>query len=66
MLYQVETNGEDADRALIKYCSLFPYQEDIVEYARYLLAGITAHQEKIDEYHTAGVRTLADRPDHVC
>lgn len=50
MLYQVETNGEDPGRALTKYCTLFPYQEDIVEYARYLLTGISTHQEKIDEF----------------
>lgn len=50
MLYQVETAGEDSDRALTKYCSLFPYQEDIVVYARHLLAGIGSHQEQIDGF----------------
>ena len=50
MLYQVETHGEDPVEALTKYCSLFPYQEDIADYARYLLTGIGTHQEKIDEF----------------
>jgi transcription antitermination protein NusB len=50
MLYQVETNGEDPEGALTKYCSLFPYQEDIVDYARYLLAGIVSHKANIDEF----------------
>ncbi|MEN6617768.1 MAG: transcription antitermination factor NusB [Syntrophorhabdus sp.] len=50
MLYQVETAGDDPERALTRYCSLFPYQQDIVDYARYLLTGICAHQDKIDEY----------------
>ena len=50
MLYQVETAGDDADRALTKYCSLFPYQQDIVDYAQLLLTVIRRHQEKIDEF----------------
>ena len=50
MLYQVETHGEDRLEALTKYCSLFPYQEDIADYARYLLTGIGTNQEKIDEF----------------
>ena len=50
MLYQVETHGENPLEALTKYCSLFPYQEDIADYARYLLTGIGTHQEKIDEF----------------
>jgi len=50
MLYQVETAGEDSERALVKYCSLFPYQQDIVDYASLLLAGIGTHKEKIDEF----------------
>ncbi len=50
MLYQVETAGEDPERALTKYCSLFPYQQDIVDYARLLLTGISAHREQIDEF----------------
>ena len=48
MLYQVETAGEDPERALTKYCSLFPYQQDIVDYARLLLTGISAHREQIE------------------
>jgi N utilization substance protein B len=50
MLYQVETAGDDPERALTRYCSLFPYQQDIVDYAKHLLVGIGAHQEQIDEF----------------
>lgn len=50
MLYQVETNGEDPERALTKYCSLFPYQQDIVDYTRLLLGGIAQNKDRIDEY----------------
>jgi len=50
MLYQVETAGDDPERALVRYCSLFPYQQDIVDYARLLLTGTSAHREQIDEF----------------
>lgn len=50
MLYQVELNGEDADAALQNYCKIFPYQDDIVEYARFLLAGISKEKRKLDQY----------------
>lgn len=50
MLYQMETAGTDPEEALIKYCEVFPYQPDIIEYARYLLSGIKKEMEKIDMY----------------
>lgn len=50
MLYQVELNGDDAKVALENYCNIFPYHNDIVDYARYLLSGITKEQRKLDGY----------------
>lgn len=50
MLYQVELNGEDAETALQNYCKIFPYQSDIVEYARFLLSGIEKEKRKLDGY----------------
>jgi transcription antitermination protein NusB len=50
MLYQMEVNRDSIDRALERYTRIFPYQEDIVVYARTLLAGIRREQEKLDDY----------------
>jgi N utilization substance protein B len=50
MLYQLETNGNDLEQALLAYCESFPYQQDIVEYARTILSGIKREKEKIDVY----------------
>lgn len=50
MLYQMEVNRDTIDRALERYIRIFPYQEDIVAYARTLLAGIRQEQEKLDSY----------------
>jgi len=50
MLYQMEVNRDTIDRALERYTRIFPYQEDIVAYARTLLAGIRQEQEKLDDY----------------
>ena len=50
MLYQWETNGNDPERALLAYCESFPYQPDIVEYARSILSGVKRENEKIDAY----------------
>ena len=49
MLYQMEVNRDTIDKALEKYTKIFPYQEDIVEYARFLLVGIKREQEKLDD-----------------
>lgn len=50
MLYQVETAGEDPELALVRYCEAFPYQQDIIDYTRFLLSGITEQQAAIDRY----------------
>ena len=50
MLYQTELNEEDAGAALRRYCEIFPYQGDIVDYARFLLLGVTKHQAQVDGY----------------
>lgn len=50
MLYQVELNGDDAKVALENYCKIFPYQSDILEYARFLLSGISKEKRKLDGY----------------
>jgi N utilization substance protein B len=48
MLYQGETNSDDPESALTNYCETFPYQQDIIDYARRLLAGIKQNQPIID------------------
>ncbi len=50
MLYQIETNSEDIELALDRYCEAFPYQTDIVDYTRLLLAGIRKEREMIDRF----------------
>ena len=50
MLYQMETNNEDPESALTKYCEIFPYQKDIVEYATVILSGIKKERETIDRF----------------
>ncbi len=48
MLYQWETNGNDPEKALGAYCEIFPYREDVIGYARSVLAGVRAEKTKID------------------
>jgi N utilization substance protein B len=48
MLYQVETAGEDPELALARYCEIFPYQQDIIDYSRLLLSGVIQQKESID------------------
>lgn len=50
MLYQMETGGDDPERALTRYCELFPYQRDIIDYAKYILSGIKREMDTIDRY----------------
>lgn len=50
MLYQMETNGDDPELALAKYCEIFPYQKDIVDYTKLLLSGVTMEKSFIDRY----------------
>ena len=68
MLYQVETAGEDPELALARYCESFPYQQDILEYARFLLSGVKQEQAAIDkriedasEHWRLGRTTYIDR-----
>ena len=49
MLYQMETNSEDTDRALARYCESFPYQQDVIDYTRVLLSGIERERDAIDK-----------------
>lgn len=48
MLYQMETNSEDTDRALARYCESFPYQQDVIDYTWVLLSGIEREKDAID------------------
>ncbi len=48
MLYQLETNSEDPEHALEKYCEIFPYQKDIIDYSVFLLSGIKKERDAID------------------
>jgi N utilization substance protein B len=50
MLYQIEVNRGNADAALERYVKIFPYQEDIVAYTRFLLSGVITEQKKLDRY----------------
>ena len=62
MLYQMETNSEDPESALIKYCEIFPYQKDIVDYATVILSGIKKERETIDRFiETACANWKIDR-----
>jgi transcription antitermination protein NusB len=66
MLYQLETNGGDAVLALAKYCELFPYQEDIISYAREILIGVGREKPMIDGYlQTASEHWRLNRITHV-
>ena len=53
MLYQMEVNRDTVDTALERYTKIFPYQDDIVAYARLLLAGVSKEQAKLDDYIAA-------------
>lgn len=50
MLYQMETNADDPERALERYCETFPYHADVIAYTRQLLSGITREKVTIDTY----------------
>ncbi len=50
MLYQMEVNGDSVNSALEKYVKVFPYQDDVIEYARFLLNGVKKVQDKVDGY----------------
>jgi len=46
----METGGEDPQLALRGYCEIFPYQEDVVAYAMFLLSGVLSRKEVVDRY----------------
>jgi len=46
----METNADDPELALLKYCETFPYNQDIIDYTGFLLAGVKKDKEKIDSY----------------
>ncbi len=50
MLYQLETNSSNPERALENYCNIFPYQQDVVDYAESLMLGVKKDKEIIDTY----------------
>ena len=50
MLYQMELNGDDSETALRKFCEIFPYQKEIVDYSRFLLVGVNNEQQRLDQY----------------
>ena len=50
MLYQMEVNRGSADVALERYVKIFPYQEDIVDYTRFLLSGVIKEQQALDRF----------------
>ena len=50
MLYQVEVNLDAVGPALDRYLKIFPYQEEIVDYTRFLLSGVKKEQATLDSY----------------
>jgi N utilization substance protein B len=50
MLYQMEVNRDAVDGALGRYLKVFPHQEDIVDYTRFLLSGVKKEQDTLDRY----------------
>ena len=57
MLYQMEVNLDAVDAALGRYLKVFPYQDDIVDYTRFLLSGVKKEQDKLD-------RCIAEASEH--
>ncbi|MGA3172964.1 MAG: transcription antitermination factor NusB [Syntrophorhabdales bacterium] len=50
ILYQVEVNLGAVDAALDRYLNIFPYQDEIVDYTRFLLSGVKKEQPTLDFY----------------
>jgi N utilization substance protein B len=50
MLYQMEVNLDAPEAALRRYLEIFPYQDDIVGYSRFLLSGVKKEQTTLDAY----------------
>ncbi len=50
VLYQLETNSTNPQIALENYCSIFPYKQDVVNYAEQIMLGVRANKDAIDSY----------------
>jgi len=50
MLYQMEVNLDAVDAALGRYLKVFPHQDDIVDYTRFLLSGVKRERDNLDRY----------------
>jgi len=50
MLYQFETNKSNPELALENYCKIFPYQQDIIDYASFLINGVKTNCNVIDDF----------------
>jgi transcription antitermination protein NusB len=50
ILYQMEVDRGNPAGALERYVKIFPYQEDIVAYTRFLLSGVTKEQAELDRF----------------
>ncbi len=50
MLYQMEVNLDAVDGALGRYLKVFPHQDEIVDYTRFLLSGVKREQPNLDRY----------------
>ena len=48
MLYQAEVDRDATDAALERYLNIFPYQDDIVAYTRFLLSGVKREKACLD------------------
>ena len=48
MLYQAEVDRDATDAALEGYLNIFPYQDDIVAYTRFLLSGVKREKAGLD------------------
>ncbi len=44
----METNSEDTERALARYCESFPYQQEVIDYTKEVLTGIEREKDAID------------------
>ena len=45
----METNSEDTERALARYCESFPYQQEVIDYTKEVLTGIEREKDAIDK-----------------
>lgn len=48
MLFELETNGGDPERALLYHAAEASADQEVVDFARTLIAGVLEHQQEID------------------